>query len=103
MAQEKSIFNQQFRDFDEKSLIPYSYDENDGRGKYRLIELEAQGVQKTTGRKSFEFKGRNAQYLYNINILTGWDEDRRIYSTSTGRFCKKQYLNEMPGVLLSDI
>lgn len=98
-----NIFNQQFREFDDKSLKPYRYDDNDGRGKYRLIELEAQGVQKTAGRKYFEFKGRRAQYLYNINILTKWDEDGRIYRTSTGRFCKKQYLNEMPGVLLSDI
>ncbi|MBS3123333.1 site-specific DNA-methyltransferase [Candidatus Woesearchaeota archaeon] len=97
------VFNQQFREFDAKSLVPYSYDDNDGKGKFRLIELEAQGVQKTAGRKSFEFKGHKAQYLYNINILTQWDKEGRIYHTSTGRYSKKQYLDEMEGVLLSDI
>ena len=97
------VFNQQFREFDAKSLVPYSYYDNDGKGKFRLIELEAQGVQKTAGRKSFEFKGHKAQYLYNINILTQWDKEGRIYHTSTGRYSKKQYLDEMEGVLLSDI
>src|SRR3989338_319903 len=97
------VFNQQFREFDAKSLVTYSYDDNDGKGKFRLIELEAQGVQKTAGRKSFEFKGHKAQYLYNINILTQWDKEGRIYHTSTGRYSKKQYLDEMEGVLLSDI
>ena len=98
---EKYTFNQPYRSFDEKSLKPYSY--SDSRGKFRLIELEAQGVQKSANRKSFEFKGRSAQWVYNIDQLNKWDETGYIYETGKGRFAKKQYLHEMEGVLVSDI
>jgi DNA modification methylase len=98
---EKYTFNQPYRSFDEKSLKPYSY--SDSRGKFRLIELEAQGVQKSANRKSFEFKGRSAQWVYNIDQLNKWDANGYIYETGKGRFAKKQYLHEMEGVLVSDI
>lgn len=98
---EKYCFNQPYRSFDEKSLKPYSY--SDGRGKFRLIELEAQGVQKSANRRSFEFKGRNAQWVYNLDQLNAWDQAGYIYETGKGRFAKKQYLHEMQGVLVSDI
>jgi len=38
-------YNRVFRSFDEKAMKPYSYE--DARGKFRLIELEAQGNQRT--------------------------------------------------------
>jgi adenine-specific DNA-methyltransferase len=98
---EKYTFNQPYRSFDEKSLKPYSY--TDSFGKFRLIELEAQGVQKSANRKSFEFKGRSAQWVYNIDQLNKWDETGYIYETGNGRFAKKQYFHEMEGVLVSDI
>jgi adenine-specific DNA-methyltransferase len=90
-----------FKPFDEKSLKPYSY--SDAKGKFRLIELEAQGVQKTPSRKSFEFKGRTAQWLYSLAQLNDWDASGMIYETGSGRFSKKQYLEDMEGVLVSDI
>ena len=97
----KFVFNQPFRRFDEKSLKPYSY--SDERGQFRLIELEAQGVQKSANRKVFEFRGRKAQWVYNLEQLNAWDKDGFIYETSNGRFAKKQYLEDMAGVLVSDI
>lgn len=97
------IFNKIFKDFDEVSLKPYRYDDNDGKGKYRLIEIEAQGIQKTENRKQFYFKDRQAPYLYNINTLNEWDSQGKIYKSSNGRYSKKQYLAEMDGVIVSDI
>jgi len=98
---DKSKFSKVFRPFDEKSLKPYSYE--DERGKYRLIEIEAQGVQRSPNRKQFEFKGRVAPYLYNINQLNEWDQNGMIYESGGGRFSKKQYLADMEGVLVSDL
>lgn len=97
----KTKFSKVFRPFDEKSLKPYSYE--DDRGKYRLIELEAQGVQRSPNRKQFSFKGRTAPYLYNIGQLNEWDRSGMIYESSGGRFSKKQYLEDLEGVLVSDL
>jgi adenine-specific DNA-methyltransferase len=97
----KTKFSKVFRPFDEKSLKPYSYE--DDRGKYRLIEIEAQGVQRSPNRKQFEFKGRTAPYLYNIDQLNEWDRTGMIYESSGGRYSKKQYLEDLEGVLVSDL
>lgn len=94
-------FAKVYKPFDEKSLKPYSYE--DERGKFRLIEIEAQGVQRTPNRKQFDFKGRTAPYLYNINQLNEWDHNGMIYESSGGRFSKKQYLSDLEGVLVSDL
>jgi adenine-specific DNA-methyltransferase len=98
---DKVVFNKIYRALDEKALKPYIYE--DERGKFRLIELEAQGIQRTTGRKVFEFKGRVAPWLYSKEKLEEWWEEGLIYKTKHGRYAKKQYLSEIPGLLLSDI
>lgn len=99
----QNIFNKVYREFDETSLKPYRYDDGDGKGKYRLIEIEAQGVQKSQNRKTFEFKGRKAAYLYKKENLEKWDSERMIHTSSNGRHAKKQYLSDMEGLLISDI
>lgn len=98
---ENAVYKKAYRPFDEAALRPYSYEEN-GR-RFRLIEIEAQGAQRTPNRRRFEFKGRTAPYLYNVDQLNAWDEQGRIYESGGGRFSKKQFLDEMEGVLLSDI
>ena len=100
---EKFIFNKIYRAHDEKTLRPYTRDDNDGKGKYRLIEIEAHGVQLTNDRKYFEFKGRAAPYLYKLETLQEWDTERRIYTSKNGKHSKKQYLNESPGILVSEL
>ncbi len=95
------IFNKVYRPLDEKALRPYSYE--DERGKFRLIELEAQGIQRTPNRKVFEFRGRVAPWLYSKEKLEQWWDEGLIYVTRNGRYAKKQYLNDVPGLLLSDI
>lgn len=98
---DNATYNKAYRPFDESALRPYSYEEN-GR-RFRLIEIEAQGTQRTPNRRRFEFRGRVAPYLYNIDQLNAWDSEGRIYESGGGRFSKKQFLDEMEGVLVSDI
>jgi len=102
-AVDASLFktNQVYREHNEKSKKPYSYE--DERGKFRLIEIEAQGIQRTEGRKQFEWRGRKAPYLYREKILEEWWDQGLIYTSKHGRYTKKQYLSDIPGVLVSDL
>jgi adenine-specific DNA-methyltransferase len=93
--------NQVYRTHDEISKKPYGYE--DARGKYRLIEIEAQGIQRTEGRKQFEWRGRTAPYLYRIDTLEKWWKEDLIYRSRNGRYTKKQYLADTPGVPVSDL
>ncbi|MHA2117936.1 MAG: site-specific DNA-methyltransferase, partial [Candidatus Thorarchaeota archaeon] len=90
-----------YRKHDEKSLKPYRYE--DERGKFRLIEIEAQGIQRTENRKQFEWRGRTAPYLYRRETLDKWWDENRIYTSRNGRYSKKQYLSDVQGVLVSDL
>ena len=90
-----------YREHDERSRKPYSY--KDERGKFRLIEIEAQGIQRTEDRKQFEWRGRTAPYLYRKVTLDEWWDAGLIYTSKNGRYTKKQYLDDVPGVLVSDL
>ena len=90
-----------YREHDERSRKPYSY--KDERGKFRLIEIEAQGIQRTEGRKQFEWRGRTAPYLYRKETLDEWWDAGLIYTSKNGRYTKKQYLADVPGVQVSDL
>lgn len=98
---DQAKFSKAYKPFDEKSVKPYSYE--DERGKFRLIELEAQGVQKSVNRRQFPFKERTAMWLYKIEKLEEWDKENLIYTSAGGRYSKKQYLEDMEGVLVSDL
>ncbi|MGQ4911829.1 MAG: site-specific DNA-methyltransferase [Candidatus Thorarchaeota archaeon] len=90
-----------YRDHDEKSLRPYSY--SDERGRFRLIEIEAQGIQRTEKRKQFTWRGRTAPYLYRRETLDEWWEQGLIYESKNGRYTKKQYLADIKGLPVSDL
>jgi len=90
-----------YREHDSKSLKPYSY--KDETGKFRLIEIEAQGIQRTQGRRQFEWRGRTAPYLYKKEKLDEWWDSGLIYRSRNGRYTKKQYLRDSPGILVSDL
>ncbi|MHA2359994.1 MAG: site-specific DNA-methyltransferase, partial [Candidatus Thorarchaeota archaeon] len=93
--------NQVYRNHDEKSRKPYGYE--DDKGKFRLIEIEAQGIQRTEGRKQFEWRGRKAPYLYRKETLDEWWDKDLIYTSRNGRYTKKQYLSDTPGIPVSDL
>lgn len=98
---QKFQLNPIYRKHDEKSLKPYSYE--DERGRFRLIEIEAQGIQRTENRKQFEWRGRKAPYLYRRETLDNWWNEGLIYRSKHGRYTKKQYLRDTPGVPVSDL
>ncbi len=96
-------FNNVYRAHDEKALKSYRYDDNDGRGLYCTVSIEAYGLQRAAGRNQFEFKGRVAPYLYSLERLQAWDADGRIHTSRNGLHRRKQYLSESPGIVVSDI
>ena len=102
-ARDSSRFNtkQVYREHNEKSRRPYSY--QDKKGKFRLIEIEAQGIQRTENRKQFEWRGRTAPYLYRRESLDEWWDAELIYTSKNGRYTKKQYLSDVLGVPVSDL
>jgi adenine specific DNA methylase Mod len=90
-----------YREHDSVALKPYSYE--DEKGKFRLIEIEAQGIQRTQDRKQFEWRGRTAPYLYRKETLDEWWDRGLIYKSKNERYSKKQYLSDSPGILVSDL
>ncbi|MFW9932945.1 MAG: site-specific DNA-methyltransferase [Candidatus Thorarchaeota archaeon] len=90
-----------YRPHDKKSKKPYSYE--DEKGRFRLIEIEAQGIQKTQGRKIYDWRGRSAPYLYSKERLEEWWEQGLIYKSKNGRYTKKQYLADVKGLPVSDL
>ncbi len=92
---------QVFKEHTERSRKPYSY--KDDKGKFRLIEIEAQGIQRTEDRKQFEWRGRTAPYLYRKETLDEWWDLGIIYTSKNGRYTKKQYLSDVTGVPVSDL
>ncbi|MHA2060309.1 MAG: DNA methyltransferase [Candidatus Ranarchaeia archaeon] len=93
--------NPVYKKYTKQSLRPYSYE--DEHGAFRLIELEAKGRQRHAGRKEFEFQGRIAPWLYKKETLEKWWKNGHIYVTKNQRYCRKQYLHNMPGTLVSDL
>ncbi len=102
-AKDSSSFelNPVYRPIDRKAMKPYSY--QDEKGRFRLIEIEAQVIQKTQGRRRFEWKGRDAPYLYSRKKLDEWWDQGLIYTSKNGRYSKKQYLKDVRGIPVSDL
>ena len=99
----KLAINKKVGSITEKYKKMFSQDDNDGRGLYRTIEIEAHGLQKGENRRKFEFHKRSAPWLYSLETLEKWWKEGRIYVSKTGRFRKKEYLSEMAGRLISDL
>ena len=76
-----SIFNQQFTPYSKNTLKMYKYDDNDGRGKYRLQIL------------------RN----YSEESIQRMMQEGKIYVDADGKRHLKQFLSEKEGVIMSDI
>lgn len=83
---DKFTFNKQVKELEEISLKPYQY--KDKKGIFRLIELEAHGIQKYAGRKQFEWQGRKACWLYTKDKLDGFWNEGLIYKTGGGDIVK---------------
>jgi len=95
------IFNKIYLPLTEKQKEPYRL--SDDKGRFRLIMLEARGKQATVNRKSFEWNGRRAQWLYSKEKLSDFYKKGYIYGDKDRGYSKKQYLDEVEGVLLTNI
>jgi len=92
-----------YRTPDEDYLKSFVYDDNDGRGPYQTTALIAGGVQRTAGRKVFNFRGVTAPWLYSLENLEKFWQEGRIYKTKSGMYRLKVYLKDIPGQVVSDI
>ncbi len=95
------LFNKIYLPLEEKQKLPYRLE--DEKGKFRLIMIEARGRQASSGRKSFEWKGRKAQYLYSVEKLNKFYKDGYIYGDAERGYSKKQYLHEIEGILATNM
>jgi len=95
------IFNKIYVPLEEKQKQPYRLE--DEKGKFRLIMIEARGRQASSGRRSFEWRGRTAQYLYSSEKLDDFYNRGYIYGDAENGYSKKQYLNEVEGILATNI
>ena len=96
-------FNQIRRKHSQDYIDSFKMDDNDGRGPYQTMPLKAYGVQRTSKRKSFEWRGVKAPWLYSKEKLDKMWEENKIYSTSSGDYRYKLYLNDTNGSLVSDL
>lgn len=95
-------FNKIFIPHSEKQKKPYRLKDENGR-QFRLIMLEARGNQASANRRSFEWRGKNAQWLYSKERLNEWYEKGYIYGDCKNGYSKKQYLDEVEGILITNI
>jgi adenine specific DNA methylase Mod len=95
------IFNKIYVPLEEKQKQPYRLE--DEKGKFRLIMIEARGRQASSGRRSFEWRGRTAQYLYSSEKLDDFFNRGYIYGDAESGYSKKQYLDEVEGILATNI
>ena len=73
-------FERTFKPYSDSTLVLYKYNDNDGRGIYRLQEL----------------RDYSEKYLQNFRV------ENRIYIDENGREYLKQYLEDKEGVAISD-
>lgn len=95
------VFNKIFIALEDKQKLPYRLE--DEKGKFRLIMIEARGRQASSGRRSFEWRGRTAQYLYSKEKLDAFYNSGYIYGDAINGYSKKQYLDEVEGILATNI
>jgi len=96
-------FNKVYSSVDDEYAKSFSYDDKDGRGSYQTVAIVAGGVQKYAGRKTFEFQGVKAMWLYTKEKLDEMHKNNLLVKTKGGLFRKKMYLKDVEGRLVSDM
>jgi adenine-specific DNA-methyltransferase len=94
-------FNKTYKPLDDKKIKAHSLE--DEKGKFQTVALIAGGIQRSPNRKSFEFKGVKAPWLYSLENLEKFWKEGIIYKTKGGLYRLKKYLDESPGSLVSDL
>ena len=100
---ENYYFSPVYRPHTPEYTASFNKNDNDGRGPYQTMPLKAYGVQQSAGRKTFEWRGMRAAWLYSEENLEKIWADGRIHTSGTGDYRYKHYLLETPGSLVSDL
>jgi DNA modification methylase len=99
----QKIFEQPFSEYNEEYLEKtYRYVDKNGR-RYTLDNLAAPG-RGERGHPKYEFMGITRAWRYNKEKMQQLMADGRIIQSSSGKVPRyKRYLDEMPGVAISDV
>ena len=99
------FYNQQYVPFDEEYIkTNYSYDDNDGKGRYTTAPLYSNtNAGGHANAKYFIFEGLNKKWINSLETLKELKRNNRIYKTSNGGLRKKVYLSESKGKPISDL
>jgi len=102
-ALKASIFNQQFASYSNDYVRKfYRYTEEGTGRKYRLSDLAAPGAG-TRGHPQYELMGITRYWRYNEEKMQSLVDAGRVVQSRPGSVpCYKRYLDEMPGVAVSD-
>jgi site-specific DNA-methyltransferase (adenine-specific) len=94
------IFNQQFKPYSEEYLKKY-YKHQDGKGRFLDRDLTAGGL--SGGGYNYDWKGIKKLWRCPIETMQKYEEKNKLYYTRNGTPRLKQYLEEMPGVPLTNL
>ncbi|GBE98778.1 Type III restriction-modification system methylation subunit [Microcystis aeruginosa NIES-298] len=94
------MFNQQFKPYSEEYLKKY-YKHQDGRGRFLDRDLTAGGL--SGGGYNYDWKGIKKLWRCPIETMQKYEEQNKLYYTRNGTPRLKQYLEEMPGVPLTNL
>ncbi len=97
---EDFLFETQFEPYTDQYLKVY-YRHKDEKGVFLDRDLSAKGLQ--GGGYSYAWKGKNGLWRCPPETMERYEQEDRIYYTSTGTPRYKQYADEMPGVPVQDI
>ena len=94
------MFNQQFKPYSEEYLKKY-YKHQDGKGRFLDRDLTAGGL--SGGGYNYDWKGIKKLWRCPIKTMQKYEEQNKLYYTRNGTPRLKQYLEEMPGVPLTNL
>lgn len=94
------MFNQQFKPYSEEYLKKY-YKHQDGKGRFLDRDLTAGGL--SGGGYNYDWKGIKKLWRCPIETMQKYEEQNKLYYTRNGTPRLKQYLEEMPGVPLTNL
>ena len=102
---DRFTFNPVYLDQDESYLSRFTYDDNDGKGAYRLAPLDSPNPRPNL---TYEYKGYSPPakgWRVSRELMEQLDKDERLAfpKKSGGRIARKHYLNEQKGRKASDV
>ena len=97
---ENSTFNTQYVPYSQDYIERYYRSEENGR-RFLDRDLSAKGLQ--GGGYSYSWKGKEGYWRCPITTMERFEQEGRLYYTSTGTPRYKQFLDEMPGVPAQDL